>query len=52
MVLREKARPELESLATGEYGYEVEYFRRMLTAGAVDVLQGVHTYAQRWLLKG
>jgi L-alanine-DL-glutamate epimerase-like enolase superfamily enzyme len=26
-------------IAAGEYGYEPRYFRRMLTAGAVDVLQ-------------
>ena len=26
-------------VAAGEYGYDVDYFRRMLDAGAVDVLQ-------------
>jgi L-alanine-DL-glutamate epimerase-like enolase superfamily enzyme len=26
-------------IAAGEYGYDVQYFRRMLEAGAVDVLQ-------------
>jgi L-alanine-DL-glutamate epimerase-like enolase superfamily enzyme len=26
-------------IAAGEYGYGIEYFRRMLDAGAVDVLQ-------------
>src|SRR5213595_4200437 len=26
-------------IAAGEYGYDVDYFRRMLDAGAVDVLQ-------------
>jgi L-alanine-DL-glutamate epimerase-like enolase superfamily enzyme len=26
-------------IAAGEYGYDIDYFRRMLTAGAVDVLQ-------------
>jgi L-alanine-DL-glutamate epimerase-like enolase superfamily enzyme len=26
-------------IAAGEYGYEAGYFRRMLSAGAVDVLQ-------------
>lgn len=26
-------------IAAGEYGYDVDYFRRMLAAGAVDVLQ-------------
>ena len=31
--------PATMEIAAGEYGYEVEYFRRMLTAGAVDVLQ-------------
>lgn len=27
------------AIAAGEYGYEADYFRRMLQAGAVDVLQ-------------
>jgi L-alanine-DL-glutamate epimerase-like enolase superfamily enzyme len=31
--------PATMEIAAGEYGYEVEYFRRMLMAGAVDVLQ-------------
>ncbi len=31
--------PATMEIAAGEYGYEVEYFRRMLTAGAIDVLQ-------------
>ena len=26
-------------IAAGEYGYDLDYFRRMLDAGAVDVLQ-------------
>jgi L-alanine-DL-glutamate epimerase-like enolase superfamily enzyme len=30
--------PEIE-IAAGEYGYDAGYFRRMLEAGAVDVLQ-------------
>jgi L-alanine-DL-glutamate epimerase-like enolase superfamily enzyme len=37
-MLRDHCRPGLE-VAAGEYGYELEYFRRMLEAGAVDVLQ-------------
>src|SRR5207302_4131858 len=37
-VLRDRA-PAGMSIAAGEYGYGVEYFRRMLEAGAVDVLQ-------------
>jgi L-alanine-DL-glutamate epimerase-like enolase superfamily enzyme len=32
-------------LAAGEYGYEPAYFRRMLDAGAVDVLQADVTRA-------
>jgi L-alanine-DL-glutamate epimerase-like enolase superfamily enzyme len=27
------------SIAAGEYGYDLPYFRRMLAAGSVDVLQ-------------
>jgi len=26
-------------IAAGEYGYDLDYFRRMLSSGAVDVLQ-------------
>jgi len=37
-LLRDRARPSLE-IAAGEYGYEHFYFRRMLEAGSVDVLQ-------------
>jgi L-alanine-DL-glutamate epimerase-like enolase superfamily enzyme len=37
-LLRDRAPPALE-IAAGEYGYEPFYFRRMLEAGAVDVLQ-------------
>jgi L-alanine-DL-glutamate epimerase-like enolase superfamily enzyme len=37
-LLRDRA-PEGMSIAAGEYGYDVGYFRRMLDAGAVDVLQ-------------
>jgi hypothetical protein len=37
-LLRDRAPPGLE-IAAGEYGYEPFYFRRMLEAGAVDVLQ-------------
>jgi L-alanine-DL-glutamate epimerase-like enolase superfamily enzyme len=37
-LLRERA-PAGMDIAAGEYGYEPFYFRRMLDAGAVDVLQ-------------
>ncbi len=37
-LLRDRA-PAGMDVAAGEYGYEVGYFRRMLAAGAVDVLQ-------------
>jgi L-alanine-DL-glutamate epimerase-like enolase superfamily enzyme len=37
-LLRDRAPAHLE-IAAGEYGYEPLYFRRMLEAGAVDVLQ-------------
>ena len=37
-LLRERAPAGVE-IAAGEYGYDVRYFRRMLAAGAVDVLQ-------------
>ncbi|MEJ7793662.1 MAG: enolase C-terminal domain-like protein [Gaiellaceae bacterium] len=37
-LLRERAPAELE-IAAGEYGYDPVYFRRMLAARAVDVLQ-------------
>ena len=37
-LLRDRAPAGVE-IAAGEYGYDVRYFRRMLTAGAVDVLQ-------------
>ena len=36
--IREHA-PERMEIAAGEYGYDIDYFRRMLDAGAVDVLQ-------------
>lgn len=36
--VRERAPPGMEVTA-GEYGFDVPYFRRMLAAGAVDVLQ-------------
>ncbi|HXT13627.1 MAG TPA: enolase C-terminal domain-like protein [Candidatus Angelobacter sp.] len=36
--VREHAAPGVE-IAAGEYGYDAYYFRRMLEAGAVDVLQ-------------
>jgi L-alanine-DL-glutamate epimerase-like enolase superfamily enzyme len=37
-LIRDRAPPELD-IAAGEYGYDTCYFRRMLQAGAVDVLQ-------------
>jgi len=37
-LLRDRA-PAGMQVAAGEYGYELHYFRRMLDAGAVDVLQ-------------
>jgi len=37
-LLRDRAPAGLE-IAAGEYGYDLPYFRRMLDAGAVDVLQ-------------
>lgn len=36
--LRERA-PAGMNIAAGEYGYDADYFRKMLAAGAVDVLQ-------------
>jgi L-alanine-DL-glutamate epimerase-like enolase superfamily enzyme len=37
-LLRDRA-PACIEVAAGEYGYDLPYFRRMLEAGAVDVLQ-------------
>ena len=37
-LIRDRA-PEGVDIAAGEYGYDAYYFRRMLDAGAVDVLQ-------------
>ncbi|MBV8890078.1 MAG: mandelate racemase [Alphaproteobacteria bacterium] len=37
-LLRERAPATIE-IAAGEYGYDLDYFRRMLDAGAVDVQQ-------------
>jgi L-alanine-DL-glutamate epimerase-like enolase superfamily enzyme len=37
-LLRDRAPAGIE-IAAGEYGYDVQYFARMATAGAVDVLQ-------------
>lgn len=37
-LLRDRAPAEMD-IAAGEYGYDQPYFRRMLEAGAVDVLQ-------------
>lgn len=36
--IRERV-PDGMEIAAGEYGYDLDYFRRMLDAGAVDVLQ-------------
>ncbi len=36
--IRDRA-PARMDIAAGEYGYDIDYFRRMLDAGAVDVLQ-------------
>jgi L-alanine-DL-glutamate epimerase-like enolase superfamily enzyme len=37
-LIRQRA-PAMMEIAAGEYGYDIFYFRRMLQAGAVDVLQ-------------
>jgi L-alanine-DL-glutamate epimerase-like enolase superfamily enzyme len=37
-LLRDRAPAGME-IAAGEYGYDIDYFRRMIEAGAVDVLQ-------------
>jgi L-alanine-DL-glutamate epimerase-like enolase superfamily enzyme len=37
-LLRDRAPAGME-IAAGEYGYDISYFRRMLDAGAVDVMQ-------------
>jgi L-alanine-DL-glutamate epimerase-like enolase superfamily enzyme len=37
-LLRDRA-PSSIKIAAGEYGYDLFYFRRMLEAGAIDVLQ-------------
>jgi L-alanine-DL-glutamate epimerase-like enolase superfamily enzyme len=37
-ILRDRAPAQMD-IAAGEYGYDIFYFRRMLEAGAVDVLQ-------------
>ena len=36
--IRDRA-PARMDIAAGEYGYDIDYFRRMLDAGAIDVLQ-------------
>ena len=43
-LLRDRA-PEAMDITAGEYGYDSTYFRRMLEAGAVDVLQADATRA-------
>ena len=37
-LIRDRAPVRME-VAAGEYGYDIQYFRRMVQAGAVDVLQ-------------
>lgn len=37
-LIRDRAPAGME-IAAGEYGYDIQYFRRMLAAGSVDVLQ-------------
>ena len=37
-LIRDQGPPGMD-IAAGEYGYDLRYFRRMLDAGAVDVLQ-------------
>jgi L-alanine-DL-glutamate epimerase-like enolase superfamily enzyme len=37
-LIRDRAPVSME-VAAGEYGYDIDYFRRMLEAGAIDVLQ-------------
>lgn len=37
-LMRDRA-PEGMNIAAGEYGYDAGYFRRMLEAGAIDILQ-------------
>ena len=46
-VLRDRA-PAAMEIAAGEYGYDLFYFRRMLDAGAVDVLQADATRCGGW----
>ena len=37
-LMRQRAPASME-IAAGEYGYDIDYYRRMLNAGAVDVVQ-------------
>jgi L-alanine-DL-glutamate epimerase-like enolase superfamily enzyme len=46
-LLRDRAPASME-IAAGEYGYDLFYFRRMLEAGAVDVLQADATRCGGW----
>jgi L-alanine-DL-glutamate epimerase-like enolase superfamily enzyme len=46
-LLRDRA-PAAMEIAAGEYGYDLFYFRRMLEAGAVDVLQADATRCGGW----
>jgi L-alanine-DL-glutamate epimerase-like enolase superfamily enzyme len=39
LALVRKRAPAVMDIAAGEYGYDIDYFRRMLAAGAVDVQQ-------------
>jgi len=56
-LIRDRA-PAAINISAGEYGYDVTYFRRMLDAGAVDVLQadgtraGVTGFLQAGVLSG
>jgi L-alanine-DL-glutamate epimerase-like enolase superfamily enzyme len=44
-LIRDNA-PDNIAIAAGEYGYDAFYFRRMLEAGAVDVLQADRGYSR------
>jgi L-alanine-DL-glutamate epimerase-like enolase superfamily enzyme len=39
LALVRRRAPAVMDIAAGEYGYDIDYFRRMLAAGAVDVQQ-------------
>ena len=51
-LLRDRA-PACMNIAAGEYGYDLFYFRRMLDAGAVDILQADATRCgANWVYEG